>query len=196
MTNSKPMTKLILVTSLVILAFFHSCQQKDTYSNIDPNTKMKFKLNDTLIFKSILRTDSFRISAMADGYFISDKTDYREYLKVGYQKININQSEDSIFKDKSWYCTQRGAGTDASIIWRNLYGWPNLSYYNKKDTSLQIDDLIIKNVQYLFAFPGLTKYSNDIIKVYYCHLYGIIQYERNNGEVFILESKYIRKYIK
>jgi len=186
------MKKNLLYSSLAFLLFAYACQ-KDVYYNIDPNTKMQFKQGDTLLFISALRTDTFKISELADGYDTSDKLYHREFLSANYQKLNYRKSEDSLFKDDSWYATQRSQ-TGTSIEWRNIYG--GLGGEKEIDTILHIGNLTIDSVFVFNDSINKKHFPNDVKRVCYSHRYGILEYERYTGEIFLLDSKCFSKYIK
>jgi hypothetical protein len=188
------MTNIGLYSSIALLIFASACQQKDVYYNIDSSTKILFKQGDTLLFNSALRTDTFKIDQLIDDFTISDKMYHREYISVYYQKLHYTQSIDSIFRDGS-YNIQR-TSTATNIAWRNLYGDPGNSYYSKTDTIIQIANRTITNVQYLASYSNVKHALNDVVKVFSCDLYGIIEYDRYDGEKFILDSKSFNKYIK
>jgi len=183
------MTKIVLYSCLTIGLLGFACQ-KDVYYNIDPNTKMLFKKGDTLLFISTLRTDTFNISNIENGYNTSDKLYHKEYQNIYYRKLNNNIIEDSIF---SFYSTFRG-NNGMGIEWRNIS--ETNGTYNKTDTTMKIGNLIIDSVNVLNDSSKTKHYLNDIRRIYYCNLYGVIEYDRYTGEKFILDSKCFSKYIK
>jgi len=190
------MSKLYIISTVLLFTLFHSCDtQKETYDKIDPKNKIMFKVNDTLLFKSIIRTDSFIIKGIYDGFQIYDKTNHVENYSVGYLKLNNSKQEDSIYNNSN--CYNYGHHNDyPTLEWRNIYDWPEVAQYNKKDTTIRIGSYTIPNVIVLNAVNTISYFPFDVIKVYYCHSFGIIQYERFNKEIFILDSNCIKKYIK
>jgi len=186
--------KTILYTiCLALLLFLFACQPKDVYYNIDPATKMKFKQNDTLVYTSALRSDTFIISYINDTYTTSDKLYHYENLDVGYGKLNYNLSEDSIFKPNFWYQTNRDQNS-TGILWRNIESSTN--YAGTYDTILHIGNNVVNNVFVLHDETNSTHYLNDVRIIYYCNLYGILQYDKYDGEVFVLNGNCFSKYIK
>jgi hypothetical protein len=181
--------KTLLYSSLALLFFVYACQQKDIYYNIDSSTKILFKQGDTLLFSSPLRTDTFKIEQLIDNYTISDKQYHREYINIYYEKLQYSQNIDSIFRDGSYYIQRTSTGT--SLQWRNFLD--DQGYYNKIDTVYIIDNTTIKDVKMLIDSSKTKHYVNDIKKVYYCNLYGIIEYDSYDGEKFILDSKCFNK---
>jgi len=183
------MKKTIIYGSIALFLLLYSCLPKDVYNTIDPITLMLFKQNDTLVFTSALRIDSFVIFPLIHQTSISDKQYHNENIEVHYKKININKSEDSTFN--AWYQTMRTGSTIPSFYWRNVSG-----DFDSTDTVFHLGNRTINKIFVYNDISTRKHYPNDIKKVWYCNLYGIIEYERYTGELFILNSQCFDKYIK
>ena len=174
-----------------ISIYLSSCTQKDKYENVTPTIKFKFSKNDTLLFKSESKTDSFIINSCGCSYETIDKTAHFEECAIYYKRINSSILDDSIFHTYQVQYGNDGAG----IIWRNIYSSPEIASYTKVDTIIKIGTKSIFNVIILKAKIGLKYWPNDIVSVYYSNGYGIIQYERFNGLIYKLDSNCINKYL-
>jgi len=176
------MIKLRLISTIMILVFFQSCE-KDHYYRISRKDWTKLNVRDTIIYNSGLSKDTFVINGIEDFYITSDKLYHTEYLKIYYKKINISTNENTFFTYRVNNATR--------IAWNRLDSGKDL------DTTLALYKNIIDKVWYVknnYIYGDTL--PKDTKKVYYSNIYGVIQYELYNGQKFIMDSTILNKYIK
>jgi len=177
------MTKLLLITSVVLFTLFHSCEKEDKYK-LDTKYKIVLKRNDTITFKSKNSTSKFYLDNIFPinllGYEISDAI-----------YVNMNKSyQDSlgafrITRGNDFFYFKIGNNGIFIDLFKNI-----------TDTTLIICNKKIFNVFTIVDTTHSKHLSYTVKKVLYCDKYGILQYEKYSGEIFKIDTNYLKKYLK
>ncbi len=146
------------------------------YYNIPQEDYFAFKLGETLFYKSnTIKTDTLYISYFSSDYNESDKTNFSQELNIS---LKIESQENFV----NSYFIQGGV---SSINWFKIY----LSIYS--DSIVPINYSLNNNViPRVYVVSNINQLANpDITAIYFCMKYGVIRYDKKDGEYYELQMK-------
>jgi len=172
----KVLTKFIIISFLLVLGL-SSCKE-DKYFDIDRDTWILLKENDTVLFHSVNNTDTFYVSDIETYYEDLDKSYYYQHLNITYKLVHNEVADNStphtIFRIHDW----------VDIYWRRFYS--DFSYSSKNPINYTIES---KSFDTVYALNNKMEFNQDtcVRTVYYTDKYGIIAYELNNGVIYKID---------
>ncbi len=168
------MKKYYLFLIIIVLL---SCCDKKKYYNIPQEDYFAFKLGDTLFYKSnVNKTDTLYISYLSSEYYESDKISYFQYLSIGVNGVG------KLYSINNGYLIGLGS---FQINWLKIW----LHIYSD---SIQPIDYNLNNltVQRVYVVNNIDQTENpDITAIYFCMKYGVIRYDKKDGEYYELVMK-------
>jgi hypothetical protein len=170
----------ILVIFIFILLQISCNKFHDVYFNLDHSDWFKYKLGDTLIYKSENKVDTFTVFLLQNGSDITDKVYHHEYLNIICRKLysQCNNCEDIEITRES----------DHVLLGTQDLRFFATTYYNDKNTfNYNFGDTLIENVYKLE--DTINSLPTDITVMYYNNTYGVFRYDQKNGEYFELQLK-------
>lgn len=160
----------------VFLMFLCGCSAfEDKYYNIPSGDLFAYEQGDTIFYTSNNNNiDTFLVSYVKTSFDVSDKSYHYQFQEISLKKIKDSSSEDYnlfnghfLFSVRSKKFIEEIGVSDAKSINYNLNGKTLKKVYEMKSSTV----------------------LSDIVKIYYTYKYGIIQYNKSNGESFQLVLK-------
>lgn len=184
------MTKLKMCV-FTIVSIFCSCDKNSNiekkHDRIDREEWTKLQVGDILYFRSQMSVDTFLISGITNSYHEKNSGNPIEFLIIYYKMLNVNPNTDTIY-NYLYDIVRFPDGT--GITWKRFYeGFSTES----KDTIMNFGNLQLNNVLVIPETYIDEFYSTDTKTVYYSNLYGVVQYELYNGEIFTLDNTCLQK---
>ena len=157
---------------MLIAITFAGCDRK-VYYNIPKEDVFAFKEGDVLIYKSNLaKIDSFKVKHVERMYDVFDKVDYIENQNVALVKDTITNR----------YSTNHN---NTHLIWFDLFYVVEPNVISKSNYNLGG-----KTIERVFKITKLyLPESTDFSAIYYTCKYGIIRYDKKDGEYYELQLK-------
>ncbi|MCX7986731.1 MAG: hypothetical protein N2662_07315 [Bacteroidales bacterium] len=159
---------LVFIASIAIT--FTSCEKKEYYY-IPADKQTTLKTGDTVCFiDQHNRVDTFVIKIWRD-FIVSDKRYYWESILIRYTKYN-----KMVFSIKQNQIT----------LHLSSYGY----YYFEESENYDLIDLEINNNKYkALVYKSLEDFPDTLPSIiYYSYKYGILRYDYNNGNSFVIKQ--------
>ena len=180
----KNLIKLLIITLTI---FLFTCCEKKSYIDLDKESYYQFDINDTLVYKGDITSDTFMVYNIYKETYSIDKRIYIERLTVELHELT-KDCTDSTYD----YCL--------AAIFRDANQGTQLYFRNDRSDYRFVEEAPITDYnigQYSFSEVYKIDYQllneptkKDVRTVYYTHKYGIIAYELLSGEIVELDEKY------
>jgi hypothetical protein len=184
-----PMKKHLILIGAILLLLFECCE-KSTYNYLDKNTLYVFELHDTLIYKSVISSDTFLVKLKKYSFYNSDKTSNSEELEVILQPLLNIASIDNIYDDNYFSISIYRRARETTQIYYGSSIWSFSD--NDSVISYTIGSHIIPNIYKKEANIALQDSSKFVKTIFYNHNYGIIAYILSNDVTFELDERYFK----
>ncbi len=168
------MKKYYLFLIIIVLL---SCCDKKKYYNISQEDYFAFKLGDTLFYKSNTnKTDTLYISYFSSDYYEIDKISYYQYLSIGISGVG------KLYSINNGYLIGLGS---FQINWFKIY----VDCYSDTMNAISYN-LGSHSIQRVYVVNNINQTANpDITAMYLSMNYGVIRYDKKDGEYYELVMK-------
>lgn len=168
------MKKIYYITIVLIL---FACCDKKKYYNIPKEDYFYFNQGETLFYKSNMnKTDTFNIYSVLLSYRDVDKASYYQNFSIRLIKIGSYPNSYNAYS--------------IGAIGDEIY-WLDIQINDRNDTMQAVNYTLNGHIiNRVYITNGINQSSNpDITTIYFCKKYGVIRYDKKDGEYYELVMK-------